>query len=544
VGTVGKIISDIWNNHDKNSIEKEKVKKEIELEKTKFELELLLQKKKKEEEEKIEKEKKEKERMIEGNKEWNNERDKIIDSILKNIKYLDIIMKLFNENIKDSKKNFEEKIIVILKNNNEQYKSLIRKKHKLIFNDIKSKIPKVETLNYIILGQFGIGKSCLVNGLLEKELAKESSGIVSETQKFTRYENPTDVPGIALYDTIGVEPSSKNRNIKEIKELVQKTFEDNLQDPNKSLHGIIFCINSGSSCNRIEDSEINFIKELNGIYGNSNILTMAFTRALSSTSTQIKERIKELQEKLNNKEIEIIPVNSKYKLQQICDQKIPVPQFGLIELKEAMLKNSKKIIMAHLKYSTKKVMIEYYKTSTKEIFNAIENKLNNNEFENSFIKEAENIIKKLFDETMINFSDINIDFSNLEKDITGQIESMNEKVKNILIEKYEDKGIIKLNDAFNSLNSKYDNKLNDSNSKENFNNKFEEFCENEVTNKISKVIIGEFLKIFLNKSFEIISELISDNISEEDLEGLANTNIDNLLAKINKKDNKENSIKK
>ena len=237
-------------------------------------------------------------------------------------------------------------------------------------------------------------------------------------------------------------------------------------------------------------------------------------------------------------------MNSKYKLEEICDQKIPVPQFGLIELKEAMLKNSKKIIMAHLKYSTKKVMIEYYKTSTKEIFNAIENKLNNNEFENSFIKEAENIIKKLFDETMINFSDINIDFSNLEKDITRQIESMNEKVKNILIEKYEDKGIIKLNDAFNSLNSKYDNKLNDSNSKENFNNKFEEFFENEVTNKISKVIIGEFLKIFLNKSFEIISELISDNISEEDLEGLANTNIDNLLAKINKKDNKENSIKK
>ena len=106
-------------------------------------------------------------------------------------------------------------------------------------------------------------------------------------------------------------------------------------------------------------------------------------------------------------------------------------------------------------------------------------------------------------------------------------------MKNLLNEKYEDKGLNKLYEEFNNFNSKYDKKLDNSNIKESFINKFDEFFENEITKNINKIIIGKALVIFLDKSFEIISEITSDNISNEELERLANSNIDNLLEKIN-----------
>jgi len=529
VKCVGKIVYDFWDSKQKNELEKFKLKHELEIKKREIEIEKFkLEQKKKEEEEE-----KQKQKIIEGNKEWSKELIKIIESILKNMKYLDLVENTFNEIIKNFRLELIQKISSLFNNDNEQYKLLIKQKRDFIFNNIKDKIPKIETLNFMISGQSGIGKSCLLNSLLKKDLAKEGRGIKSGTQKFSRYENPEDVPGIALYDTIGVEPTNTYRNIKEIKALVKKTFEDNLQDPNKSLHGIIYCIKNGSDANRIEEGEINFIKELNDIYGNSNILTIAFTRTLSPKSKKTKERMNELLQQLNNKEIEIILVNAKEDIVEINDKEEKVPQFGLDELKKTMMKNAKKFIMAHLKYSTKKVMIEFYKNNTIEINNTIKNKLNNGEYENSFSKEAENILKNLFGEITFNFSEIFIDFTNIEKYITDNIEIVNEKMKNLLKEKYEDKGLNKLYEEFNNFNSKYDKKLDNSNIKESFINKFDEFFENEITKNINKIIIGKALVIFLDKSFEIISEITSDNISNEELERLANSNIDNLLEKIN-----------
>ena len=529
VGTVGKIVTDSIFNHEKNEIEKLKIEKDAEIKKLEKENEQMkLELKRKEEEEK-----KEKERIIEGNKEWKNERNNIINSIIINIIYVDLIEKTYKEYLINFKNELEKKIILLFKNNNnEKYKLLIKNINDLIFNKIKDKIPKIKTLNFIILGFTGAGKSCLTNAILKKILTKESSGINSGTQEFYRYDNPDEVPGIAIYDTIGVEPTNAKRNLIEIKALVKKTFEDNLQDSDKSLHGIIYCIKNGSDANRILDGEINFIKELNDIYGNSDILTIAFTQSLDQNNEKIKERMNELREKMNNNEIEIIPVHAKEEKIKIYNQEIIVPQFGLIELKNTMMKNSKKIIMAHLKYSTKKIMIEYYKNNIKEIYNEMDNKYKIYEFNNTFIKESEIILKNLFEEN--NLIDINFDFTDIEKYILDNIEKMNEKIKNILIEKYEDKSINKIYENFNNFNLKYDKKLNDNNMKEYFISKFNEFFENEITKKISKIITGKSLKIFLDKSIDIICELISNNISNEELEDLVKYNINNLLAKINK----------
>ena len=380
----------------------------------------------------------------------------------------------------------------------------------------------------MMVGITGAGKSCLTNALLKGDFAKEGEGISPETQEFKRYSNQEKVPGIAIYDTIGVEPFNPKRNLLEIKNNIINTFEKNLKDPEKSLHGIIYCTNAGVK--RIEDREIEFIKELNNLYGNSDILTIVFTQSINENE-DIK--IKQLSEKLNNDKIDIIPVNSKKKIMKIYNQEIELPQFGIDKLTNSMMKNSKKIVKANLKYSTKILIKEKYLLNTKEQFNEMDKKYKNNEFGNNFTNECETIIKNLFTDLNFNCRDLNLNFGKLEKDINDYIEKLNGKIKKNFTEKYKEKGLYKLSKEFSNFNNKYENQLNDSSMIEHFNIKFDDFFETKIIEEIRKVILGKVFQIFMEKTRDILSEMISDNVTDNEVEDQVNSNVERLLKKIN-----------
>ena len=82
---------------------------------------------------------------------------------------------------------------------------------------IKNNIPKIEILNFMMVGITGAGESYLINALLKGDFPKEGEGINPETQEFKQYSNQKKVPGRAIYDTIGVEPFNPKRNLLEIK---------------------------------------------------------------------------------------------------------------------------------------------------------------------------------------------------------------------------------------------------------------------------------------------------------------------------------------
>ena len=69
------------------------------------------------------------------------------------------------------------------------------------------------------------------------------------------------------------------------------------------MHGIIYYISNGSSETRILEEKINYIKELNKLYDEDDILTILFTKSLNEIT---EERKCLLQEELNNENIEII----------------------------------------------------------------------------------------------------------------------------------------------------------------------------------------------------------------------------------------------
>ena len=482
---------------------------------------------KEEQKKRQEEEKKKIDNITEGNNKWKDEKNKLIDSILSEIIYLDLIEETFSNNFQDFKSELEETIVKIL-NNNFKDKPLIQKEHNLIFLSIKNEIPKIEILNFMTVGITGSGKSCLTNTLLKGNFAVEGEGINPETQEFTRYFNEKEVPGIAIYDTIGVEPFNPLRNLLEIKNNIISTFEKNLKDSEKSLHGIIYCSNAGVK--RIEDREIEFIKELNNLYGNSDILTVVFTQSMNENE-DIK--IKQLREKLNNDKIDIIPVNSKKKVMKIYNQEVVLPQFGIDKLTNSMMKNSKKIVKANLKYSSKILIKEKYLLNTKEQFNEMNKKYKNHEFGNNIKKECETIVKNLLSDLDFNYGDLNLNLEKLERNISDYIEKLNGKIKKNYTVQYKEKGLNKLFEEFSNFNNKYENQLNDASMREHFSQKFDDFFETKIIEEICKVILEKVFQIFMEKTRDVLSEMISDNVTDNEIEDQVNSNVERLLKKIN-----------
>ena len=474
-------------------------------------------------------EKQKRETIVDGNKNWNNEKKKLIDSILSEINYLDLIEDTFSSHFQDFKSQLEETISKII-NDDLKNKPLIQQEHNLIFRTIKNDIPKIETLNFMIVGVTGKGKSCLTNALLQFDKAVESGHIKPQTIEFERFENP-NIPGITIYDTVGVEHYNQQNKLDEIKNKIKSIFADNLKEKT-SLHGILYCRSFYDV--RIEKGEIEFIQELNNLYGNSDILTIVFTK---SEDEEENDTMNELRKELNNNGIDIIKVNSKKIIKKIFGKQFEIPEFGIDKLFNSMMKNAKKIISANLKHSVKIRIKEKYIENNKQKYNEMVKKFKNHEFGNICTKEFELILRDFLIIQKIKDIKINFNFRELEKVILNYIQIINtttiiKQLKKI----YEEKSMDKINDAFINLNAKYDNILTYDNWKEqyNFYQKFEEYLEPKINEDIYKFVVEKASLIFLEKCKEFFSEIISDNVTDEEIEDLVNTSVNKILKKMNK----------
>ena len=128
--------------------------------------------------------------------EYNEERErrrqnKIIDSILSEINYLNSIEDSFSQYSENYIKDIDKKISTKIFNKNfkDSFWELILNKHTSILYSIKNNIPKIETLNFMIAGMSGAGKSSLTNAILKEELAKVGDNIHPETDTFKQYTN-------------------------------------------------------------------------------------------------------------------------------------------------------------------------------------------------------------------------------------------------------------------------------------------------------------------------------------------------------------------
>lgn len=126
-----------------------------------------------------------------------------------------------------------------------------------VMNKIQERIHGLKTLNIIVAGKTGVGKSTLINAVFRENLAETGIGkpVTDHMRRLTKKDMP-----LAIYDTRGfelgkeVQEEVKNEIIEEIRKGVAT------RDINKTIHCIWYCINTAS--NRVEPEEIAWLREI------------------------------------------------------------------------------------------------------------------------------------------------------------------------------------------------------------------------------------------------------------------------------------------
>ena len=486
------------------------------------EMEEKVKKKEKDEEEK-------KNKVKDGMKEWNKKEKQLIEKFLNEIDF-DLTKKFLENNlniINPIDFDYEFKKIF---NENLKYNEAIREKHNSIFQSIKDNLKGMQSLNFLVSGCAGTGKSALTNAILKIDEADEGDGIESQTEVIKAFSNPDEVPGIMIYDTVGVEASSQKNNFPQIKKAIEDTFDKYLQDPEKTLHGILYCIKNNEGDKRIEEGEIQFIRELNKIYTDGDILIIVFTQ---STNQNSEKRKKQLKEKLNNPNIEIIEVIAKDIPFKIDGKDCVIKKRGLENLIEAMKKKCKKqLVKCNIKQIAKKSLQEKFLKDIRVKSEEITRKINEYDISNNFDEECKYILTNLICE-------LNLSFENLSQLISKIIDNSKKDVKTKILDEYKEIWEIKLEKAFRVINKEYDKLLDDSSIEDDLNDEFNEYFKNNVEADIKKLIIAKASLMFIEKIKTFFGGLICDDIKDEEIEDVVKKNLEHVFNKINNGNNNQ-----
>lgn len=153
----------------------------------------------------------------------------------------------------------------------------------MIKDEIQERYDDFKTLNVVVIGKTGVGKSTLINSVFGDSVAEVGIG-TPVTQTIHKLEKE-GVP-LAIYDTPGLElqgEHSAENLLEEISELINSGIQS--EDVNQAIHCIWYCINTMSS--RIEPAEMDFLRKLGEKTKRCNVpVILVLTQAFSSKKTE------------------------------------------------------------------------------------------------------------------------------------------------------------------------------------------------------------------------------------------------------------------
>ena len=265
------------------------------------------EKRKLEEEKKREEERRKKEEEI--YKEFEKEKESII------FKEIENIVDEFNENsndfcVEEIEKYDEDKITKLVESfiSTENIKSVLMEKVKLQVDDYNRTKgdQSIKHLNIILVGPSGVGKSTLINSVLQLDENKGAPTGIGEpcTQGEPQFYDSIKVNFIRVADSKGIEKGSYGVDavVESTKNFIEKQLLT--KDPDKYIHCIWYCITGA----RFEDVEKESLQKLADIYNNSELpIIVVYTKAImKSLYEPIEKKIRDLK-----KDLEFVPVISK-----------------------------------------------------------------------------------------------------------------------------------------------------------------------------------------------------------------------------------------
>lgn len=192
---------------------------------------------------------------------------------------------------------------------------------------IQEKINDLNTLNILVIGKSGVGKSTLINTMFRGELAKTGLGrpITQEIRKIEK----KDVP-LVIYDTPGFELSSSQQ--KQVKEEIIELLEQGARskDINDAIHCIWYCINVGAN-RTFDETELQWLRTLTSENQKFKVpIFIVLTQAIPKKKAQ---EMKHLIEKENLDIVKVVPVLAK---DMEFDDEYTAKAYGLDHLVDLM----------------------------------------------------------------------------------------------------------------------------------------------------------------------------------------------------------------
>lgn len=170
----------------------------------------------------------------------------------------------------------------------------------LIERSIAAASDKIGTVNVLIAGRTGVGKSTLINEIFQGELAKTGQGepVTQETRRLTKKGLP-----LAIYDTRGLEMKEYRQIIDELANYVKS--KSGQTDINQHIHVAWVCLSEDGR--RVEQAEIDLHKRLAGSVPVLGVITKAradqgfkaVVRRLLPEATNVV-RVRALRERLDD----------------------------------------------------------------------------------------------------------------------------------------------------------------------------------------------------------------------------------------------------